>query len=71
MKRNYLTAIIICIRDGRPVGLKYHDIKNASHKIDAFLKFARKQPGAKHVNFYFKCENVGEKGKNWAFRHYL
>lgn len=70
--KGYLNAIIIA--DPQPVtgntALKYHNIKDTITAMANFCEFAAKFPGAKHVNFYYKCL-PGEKRGRFKERIYL
>ncbi len=51
--------------------VKYHDIMNLESKIRAFMQFLESSHGIQYANFYYKAENHGEKGRNFAFRRYV
>jgi hypothetical protein len=80
MNKAYMIAVVICAeRENVPrgtlqnvVGKKYHDIMNVESRILKFLRFAKSTfPDAQYVNFYYKCTNKSEKGRNYAFRRYV
>lgn len=51
-------AVIICIQAGNlPQGLKYNHVDNTPRGLQTFISFARKKPGALHINFY--CKQTG------------
>jgi len=54
-----ITGIIYCNQaqvNGKNF-LKYTYVDNSFTGLDKFIKFARKFPGAQHINFY--CKNTG------------
>jgi hypothetical protein len=53
---NYLTAIIVCKKKqvNGNCFLKYRNIINSSSPRRSFENFAKKFPGASHINYYDK-----------------
>ena len=48
----YLTAIISTQENEVLKFLKYHNIQATQSGKEKFMRFAKKIPGSKHVNFY-------------------
>lgn len=68
----YLTAIIDCQGPGN-IGSpfkKFRNIADKEQEIREFLSFAKKFPGARWVNFYYKKRPGQQKG-DFKERRYL